>query len=377
MISRFRIGSFRALALPGLLVLAPSWLGTGCDRNADAEENTPKLHVEPASPRMGFIKLAEVTAEADVSMASATGKVAFNEDVTSRVGSPVSGRVAQLHVQLGDKVKKGQPLITIASPEVEAARAEAIQASADMQLAQRAYDRAERLFADGNIPKKDLQSAEDDLIKAKSNVQRTDARLQLLGVNRETFSPSYVLRAPIDGTVVERAILPGQEVRSDGGTPLITIADLKTLWVLADIYERDLERAEEGSMAEVRVAAYSDVFKGVVKHVGEVVDPNTHTVKVRILVDNTDGRLKPEMFAKVTLSQKKPKTVIAVPSSAVLSDGETNSVIVADAHGNYQVRNIDVGAERDGKVRVLSGLNTGEKIVVQGALFVKNELDNM
>jgi cobalt-zinc-cadmium efflux system membrane fusion protein len=358
-------------------VAALGLLACGEKPQAEAAPVAAPAVAEPLtvrSPRASFVKVEQIKSEPDTEMSAATGKVAFNEDVTSHIGSPVSGRVLLLHVQPGDKVKKGQPLVTLASPEVEAARAEAIQATSDQQVATRALERAQRLFADGAVPKKDLQQAEEDLVKARSNTDRTTSRLQLLGVPRDTFSANYVIRAPIDGTVVERLVSPGQEVRGDTGAPLLTVAELKTLWVLVDLYERDLSRAKIGGLAEVHVSAYpADTFKGTVTHIGEVVDPTSRTVKVRLSVDNKDGRLKPEMFARVSLLQKT-EPVMSLPTQAVLSDGEKSQVITVTDDGHFKPQPVEVGVERDGRVRILGGLNPGDKVVVEGALFVKNEL---
>lgn len=365
--------------IPILILLALGGAGLLAEAAQASEpgaQDTAALHLDPGSPKLGFVRLADVKAAIESDVATATGKVAFNENVTSRVASPVSGRVQQLHVQPGDKVKKGQALVTIASPDVESARAEAIQANSDLQSATRELERAKRLYAEQAIAQKDLQSAEQDVIKAKSNVERTRARLQVLNVSDKDFAASYVLRSPLEGTVVTRDILPGQEVRSDGATPLMTVADLSKLWVLADVYERDLARVKEGDTAEVRVAAWpAEVWKGTVKHVGEVVDPATRTVKVRIEVPNPDGRLKPEMFAKVTLTERSREPTVTIPVSALISDGERNRVIVADAQGNFRARDVEVGPEHEGQVRVLGGLQPGEKIVVEGALYVKSELE--
>jgi len=359
-----------------ILVTLLALASAACSQAAAEAPEQPELKLDPASPKMGFVKTAQVKASVETESAAATGKVSFNEDVTSRVGSPVSGRVQQLNVQLGDKVKKGQPLMTIASPDVEAARAEAIQAEADLQVAERELERAKLLFGEQAISQRDLQNAENDQVKAKSNVERTRSRLQQLGVNEKDFGANYVLRSPIDGVVCTRDILPGSEVRADSGTPLLTVADLRTLWVLADVFERDLARVKEGDTAEVRVAAYpADVWKGTVQHVGEVVDPQTRTVKVRIGVPNPDGRLKPEMFARVSLTALTGTAQVSIPASALISDGESNRVIVADGRGTYRARDVEVGPEHEGQVRVLEGLKDGETIVVEGALFVKNELD--
>lgn len=351
-------------------------LGAGAQASEPGADDAASLHLDPASPKLGFVRLAEVKAAVESDVATATGKVSFNENVTSRVASPVSGRVQELHVQPGDKVKKGQSLVTIASPDVEGARAEAIQADSDLQTATRELDRARSLYGEQAISQKELQSAEQDLIKARSNVERTKARLQVLGVTAKDFGASYVLRSPLDGTVVNRDLLPGQEVRADGATPLITVADLSKLWVLADVYERDLARVRVGDVAAVTVAAWPGAsWKGTVTHVGEVVDPSTRTVKVRVEVPNPDGRLKPEMFAQVTLTRTDPEPTVTIPVSAVISDGERSRVIVADAQGNFRAREVAVGPEHAGQVRVLEGLEPGEKIVVQGALFVNSALE--
>ena len=353
----------------------------GCARAqaSEAQEESSgseTLHLASDSAKMGFVRVGEVKSELDTAAASATGKVAFNEDVTSRVGSPVSGRVLELKVQVGDMVKKGQPLLTIASPDVESARADALQAEADFEVAERALDRAKRLLTEQAIAQKELQSAQDDEVRARTNLTRARARLAVLGVSEKDFGAHYVLRSPIDGTVVSRDILPGQEVRSDQGTPLLTVADLRTLWVEASVYERDISRVQAGDSAEVWVPAYpAQVWTGTVKHVGEVVDPQTRTVKVLIAVPNPDGRLKPEMFAHVKLSARQGTPVLSIPAAAVLSDGEHDRVIVADAHGNFRDREVQIGPEHGGRVQVLGGLAAGEKIVVEGALFVQNELD--
>jgi RND family efflux transporter MFP subunit len=187
----------------------------------------------------------------------------------------------------------------------------------------------------------------------------------------------YTLRAPIDGVVVERPALPGMEVRADAGTPLVTVADLSRVWVLADVYERDLGRAMRGQRAEVRVPAYpGEVFTGPVTYVGEMVDPATRTVKIRVELANPGARLKPEMFARVSLAAG-PGTpaALSVPASAVISDGAASAVVVALGDGRYERRTIEAGPEADGRVRVLAGLKPGEQVVTAGALYLKTALD--
>lgn len=374
-----------ALLLCGLGGLAT--LGcSGCEQTKADEPPPAAPAAPPGELQLGapppFLKLAPVQIASDAGIATATGKVAFNEDKVSRVGAPVNGRVTALLVQPGDRVKKGQPLIDIASPDVDAAVSDLVAAEADLAVTRKNLDRQKRLFAEQAVAAKDVQQAESDETKAEAGAARARARLEVLGIDparAAAHATRYSLRSPLDGTVVERPALQGMEVRSDAGQPLVTVADLSTLWVIADVYERDLGSVKVGQLATVHVPAYPEAFSGKVVHVGDLVDPTTRTVKIRIELPNQDGRLKPEMFAKVTLqgvADAGGAPVLSVPSDAVVSDGDSSAVIVAVGHGRFQKRTIEVGPEQDGRVRVLSGLSPGEKVVVEGALFLKQEIED-
>jgi cobalt-zinc-cadmium efflux system membrane fusion protein len=367
------------LAAGGAVALA---LGRGGVVEAPAKAAEPPSG--PGETRLAapppFLKVAPVTESTEAGVAAATGRVTFNEDRVSRVGSPLNGRILELLVKPGDKVKKGQPLVVIASPDAQGAITDLIAAEADISVARKNLERNKRLYADQAVPQKDVLQAEGDFTKAAAAVDRARGKLEVLGIDPKQKTARFTLRAPIDGTCVERPATAGMEVRADAGAPLLTIADLASLWVLADVYERDLGQVATGQSATVRVPAYpTEAFTGKVSHVGDLVDPQTRTVKLRVVVDNKDGRLKPEMFAKVMLSAARvdgaPK-ILSVPAEAVLSDGEASAVIVARESGRFQKRTIEVGAEQDGKVRILAGLSPGENVVVEGALFIKAEIDD-
>jgi len=177
--------------------------------------------------------------------------------------------------------------------------------------------------------------------------------------------------------VVERNILVGQEIRADGTAPLLTITDLSTVWVQADVYEQDLGLVAQGGSVNVRVPAYpGEAFPGKIDHVGEVLDPVSHTVKLRCVVPNPGNRLKPEMFAKIELTDVGQQKTILLPSKAILTDGERTKVIVASEGNVYRQRVVVVGPEIEGKVRVQTGINPGEKIVTDGAIFLKREMES-
>jgi cobalt-zinc-cadmium efflux system membrane fusion protein len=321
-----------------------------------------------------FVRVAEVETTSEPGATEATGRVAFDEGRVSRVGAPVSGRVVELRVQPGDRVKRGQPLLVIASPDAESAYADWVAARADDALAEKGLERQRRLLADQAVSAKEVLQAEGDATKARAAKARALARLEVLGIAPDDAGgrPSrYLLRAPIDGVVVERPATPGMEVRADSGTPLVTVADLSRLWVLADVYERDVASVSAGGRAEVRVAAWpGKVFEGKVTYVGDLVDPQSRTVKVRVEVQNPEQRLKPEMYARVALRGAAGAPTLAVPSQAVLSDGTASAVMVALGDGRFERRTIEAGPERDGRVRVLAGLAPGERVVVDGAIYL-------
>src|SRR5256885_1095016 len=283
-------------------------------------DHESELRLDPSGRKIQYLKFAEVAVAAASSVTAGTGEIAFGEDHTSRAGSPLSGRVEELLVKPGDTVKKGQPLLTIASPEVEAAIADEHAAAADLALQRRNLDRARALLADQAIARKDVAQAESDLAKAQAARERAAARLAVLGIRADEHSSRFTLRAPLAGTVVERAALPGAEVRADAGTPLVTISDLGRVWVFADVHEADLAAVRAGHEAQVTVASYPGVtFPARIEHVGEVVDPQTRTVKIRLAADNPERRLKPEMFARVILPLEDRKSTRLNSSHLVIS----------------------------------------------------------
>jgi len=335
------------------------------------------IHLEPGSPRMQFVKVEPLVESEAATSVALTGRVAFDEDRTQRVASPLDGRATALLVKPGDKVTVGQALIELSSPQVAQLQADAQKANSDLALGQRTAERQRKLRSDGAVSEKDLLQTEADLKKLTSDVGRASAQLRALGVSASDPAVAVAIRARVAGTVVERNVLVGQEVRADASTPLLTISNLASVWVLADVYEQDLGLVTEGSKVAIHVPAFpTEAFPGVVGHVGDVLDPASRTVKVRCVAPNPDGRLKPEMFAKVELTEGSGKKVLLVPSRAILNDAEHSRVVVAGDDNIYRLRVVEVGPEVDGKVRILDGVKAGERVVMDGALFLKNEIDN-
>jgi cobalt-zinc-cadmium efflux system membrane fusion protein len=364
-----------------LAAIAP-WCVTACANGNAATTAEPAEHqrdfiqLDPKSPRLSFVKVEVVAESRKAATVDLTGRVAFDEDHTQRVASPIDGRATSILVTLGQKVRAGAPLVEIASPRVGEIQAEAQKAEQDLGLAEKSVDRAHKLSENGAISDKELAQVEAEHRKAKADVGRTAAELRSLGISPGDPTVKAVLRAQIAGTIVERNVLLGQEIRGDAAVPLLTVTELGTVWVLADVYEQDLALVQPGAPVKVTVAAYpGEIFAGAVGHVGDVVDPVSRTVKIRCLVPNPAGRLKPEMFAKVEVDDTSGRKVMTIPSQAVLTDSEHTRVLVASDGNVFRARVVEVGPEADGRVRVLGGLNPGEKIVTEGAIFLKKEMD--
>jgi len=254
--------------IPALAISLALSLGAACDGKghggaeggqapaASSEGARDFVRYEPGSAPLGFIKIETVTESAAGTSVSLPARVSFDEDHTQRVASPIDGRATGVLVKIGDKVKVGQPLILLSSPNVGQIQADAQKAESDLTVAQKAIERAHKLQADGAIADKDVALAEADFHKAMSDRGRATAQLKALGISASDPSINVALRAQVSGMVVDRNVLLGQEVRADQATPLMTISSLDSLWVLADVYEQDLGLVELDAPVTVHVPAY-------------------------------------------------------------------------------------------------------------------------
>jgi cobalt-zinc-cadmium efflux system membrane fusion protein len=368
--SRINLATFALLAC-----------ASGCRAGAATvsveERSHDFIRLDPGNPKLSYVKV-EVAEETDVApQAELTGRVAFDEDHTQRVASPIDGRITKILIQLGDTVKDGQPLLELTSAQLAGLQAESAKAEQDLSVAQKAVERAGKLKVEGAISDKDAAQIEADLKKARADASRAGAQLRSLSLSSSNSNVTAALRARLTGTIVERNILVGQEVRADAVTPLVTITDLGTVWVFGDLYEQDLGLAKQGASVKVRVPAYpGEVFAGRVDHVGDVLDPMSHTVKLRCVVPNQDHRLKPEMFARVELTGPSSRRAILLPTRAILTDSQHTRVIVASEGNVFRQRIVETGPEVDGRVRVSGGLAAGDKVVTDGAIFLKREMES-
>ncbi|MGE0474572.1 MAG: efflux RND transporter periplasmic adaptor subunit [Nitrospirales bacterium] len=339
------------------------------------------------SPSKLQIVTAPVTAGPSNPMLTLAGKVSYGEDRYSKISSALVGRVQKIHGQLGDFVKAGDLLVTIESPEIASAYSEFIKEHSDLSYAQRSYGLAKDLYEIKALPQKDLKQAENDFVKAKAEFRRARERLLALQVSKEeldkpiadqTITSTYQIRSPLSGTIVDRSVTPGQSVSGDPNQILFTVADLNQVQIIADVYEKDLGLVQIKQKATVNVEAYPETgFPATISAIGDVVDPATRTIKLRAVVDNTDHKLKPGMFARLNVKLSEGIPYPLIPQDAVLEIDGNMYVYVADGQNHFLKRPVKIGIPAGGQVSVLSGLTTGEQIVVKGAVLLKGQAMNI
>lgn len=359
---------------------------SACGRTEEPAASTaagPTVEPAPAVPSqpVSRIETAIVAPGTVKPVLSLAGKVAYGEDRYSRISSPLQGRVVEVRARLGDRVKAGDVLLVIDSPDITAAYSDFVKEASELEYATRAYELAKDLYETKALPQRDLKMAENEAIKARAEFRRSKERLLSLRVPaseldkplaEQRITSRFDMRSPLSGTVVERAVTPGQSVGGDPVQVLFTVADLDTLQVIADVYERDLDLVKVGEVAKVTVEAYPDVsFPAAVAFIGDVVDPNTRTIKVRAWVSNEKHKLKPEMFARLNIEVGGNAQVLAIPKEAVLEVDGKEVVYVAEAGGKYVKRLVKVSPAGGDQVRVLEGLKPGERIVIKGAVLLK------
>jgi cobalt-zinc-cadmium efflux system membrane fusion protein len=324
--------------------------------------------------QLSFLQVQPVRAAPAPLMEPQPGKIAFDEDHTVRVVSPVGGTVTQLVAEPGASVHQGDVLAWIASPDYAQAAADAHKAQADLAARNKALQRSAELTRLGVLAQKDLESAQDDDAQARAEAVRAETtlrRLDPLGHDGER----YALRAPIAGVVVDRTINPGLVVQASGATPLFTITDPAHLWAEFELPESAAGKVQAGQRASIEVDALpGEHFDAHVLYVGGALDPATRRFTVRAALDRPDPRLKPEMFARIAPIDEHPHTMVEVPNTALVNVGVHHYVFVETAPGTLQRRDVTLGVAGADSSYLASGVRGGERVVSRGAVLLNSEL---
>ena len=346
-----------------------------CSREIPAAASKPPLTRDPDVFDADHPELFK-TAKAEIrplpTMVTANGVVTPDVNRTIHVTSLGAGRVVDLKAKLGDNVKKGQTLLVISSPDLAGSFADYEKAKADEVLSHKALERAQMLYDRGAIAAKDLEAAQDADDKAKVDVDTAEHRINILGADPAHPSPLIELKAPVTGTIVEQNVAGAEGIKSLDNTPnLFTIADLSQVWVVCDVFENDLGEVHLGDPAEIRLNAFPDhIFRGSVADISRVLDPNTRSAKVRIVLPNREGTLRSGMFAVATFRSRKLTDRIVVPATAIMRLHDKDWVFRKE--GDKQFRKIAVQADGlapDGMQEIRQGVNPGDELVTNALEF--------
>ena len=318
--------------------------------------------------------VTEAAREARTFEVELPARLVWNEERTQRIYPAFAGRVSRIAADVGQRVGAGQVLAELASPEFGAAQADTSRAQADAQLSQQALKRQRELFEAGVVARKDLEQAEADAARSQAEVTRAQARTRLYG-SSTGVNQMLGLRSEIAGTVVERNLNPGQELRADNvSAPVFVVTDPSSLWVQIDAQETDLRDLRPGAKVQLMVPVLADTpFEASISAVTDQIDPNTRTIKIRASVANPKRLLKSEMLAKVRYARAVGQSV-EVPAAAVFLRDKEHYVFVQISPGTFEPRDVKVLYEGAQKVLLSEGLKVGEQVVAQNGLLLAREL---
>jgi cobalt-zinc-cadmium efflux system membrane fusion protein len=307
-----------------------------------------------------------------------TGSVAFNAFNTTPVITQVSGPVSRIIVTPGQLVRRGEPLLYVASPDYSLSLATYLKARDSYHLADKNYARAKDLYDHHAIAERDLEAAESAREQARADMGAAEQALRIVGITNPEDAVGKPVRseipvlAPIAGEAVERLVSPGQVIQG-GATQVFTISNTSTVWVLANIYQKDLPFVRVGNPVTITTDAYPGLeFHGRISYIAAALDPNTRTLQARIEVNNPQGRLKKDMYVMAMVEAGKTSNALTVPSAAVLRDAENQPfVYAAKANNQFARQSVTIGESAEGQIQVTQGLTAGDRVVGDGSLFLQ------
>jgi len=336
---------------------------------------TPQLFTIPAG-QMSHVQVVTVQPGAMARTLRLTGAVAYNAFNTTPVITQVGGPVSRILVFPGEHVTVNQPMLEVSSPDYAQLLDGYLKAADSFRLADKFYARAQDLYTHHAIAQQDLEQAESNRTQAQADLNAAEEGMRILGIkNPEELAkmPSSAripVLAPIAGEVVERLVAPGQVVQA-GQTQAFTISDLSTVWVLANVYQADLEFVKTGEDVVVQTDAYPESFHGKISYVSPALDPNTRTLQARIVVDNPGEKLKRDMYCAVTVTAALLKNALTLPNAAILRDDNNQPFVYAMTGDNqFGRRDVVLGEMQGNQSQIVEGIAAGDKVVGNGSLFL-------
>lgn len=365
------------LLLAVLLVLG-AWYGLSHRERklAAATPHGPANHIllPENAPQRAFIKVEEAVEAPLPAAGPFNGRLTSVDDATAKIFPPVNGRLVKVLVNLGDKVAKGAPLALLDAPDFDAAVADERKAGADAAVKEKVWQRAQALFAEEALSRRELEAAQTDAAVARAEMERARARLANLGGRGD--GRYLLLKSPVDGIVLDRQANPGTEVRNEAGNPLLVLADLGKLALLIDLPEQELTPHIGDGVSFSIDTAPQESFNTTLERIAPAVDTVTRRLTVRALVDNRSGRLRPEMYVRAALLSKNATKGLRIPISALLTQGLNATVFVEVRAGDFARQTVKLlRQDRDfAYIAADAGLKRGDRVVTKGAMLLASEL---
>src|ERR1022692_2295847 len=367
-------------AASAILLALTSCQGSGSKASTDSsssnKSDTPELFTIP-SEQLAHVQVLTVQPAPLTRILRLTGAVAYNSFKTTPVITQVSGPVAKVVVVPGQKVQRGEPMLYVASPDYSQLRTNYLKAQNAYALAQKANARARDLYEHKAIAEQNLEQAESAEVQAGGDLASAQAALKVMGITDPDAlmqgPPSFEVpvRAPISGEVVEQNVSAGQLIQP-GSTQCFLISDTSTVWVLVNVYQKDLPYVRVGDTVTIQTDAYPDVFHGRISYVAASLDPSTRTLQARIETNNPGEKLKKDMFVVTNVNAGTIPNAIALPDAAVLRDSENQPFVYAAASSNqFGKRPVTLGESLNGQTQITSGLKAGDKVIGNGSLFLQ------
>jgi membrane fusion protein, heavy metal efflux system len=352
--------------------------GVNATVNSDKPSNSNNAELFTIPPdQMSHVQVLTVQPTTLTRSLRLTGAVAYNSFRTTPVITQVSGPVSRVVVVPGQQVHHGEPMLYVASPDYSQLRSNYLKAKAAYALAQKAFVRAQDLYQHHAIAEQNLEQAQAAEVQANGDLVAAQAALKVMGVTDPDAliqgPPSFEvpLRAPVSGLVVEQDVSAGQLIQP-GTTQCFMISDISTVWVLVNIYQKDLPYVRVGDQVTIQTDTYLEVFHGRISYVAASLDPSTRTLQARVETNNPGDKLKKDMYVVATVNAGTIPNAIALPDAAVLRDSENQPFVYAAASANqFGRRSVTLGESLNGKTEITSGLKAGDRVIGDGSLFLQ------
>jgi membrane fusion protein, heavy metal efflux system len=346
------------------------------EKNPSPDNGNPALFTIPPD-QMTHVEVLTIQPAPLTRTLRLTGAVAYNNFRTTPVITPVSGPVSRISVVPGQRVQKGQPMLYVASPDYSQLRTNFLKAKDGYALAEKSYARAKDLYEHHAISEQNLEQAESAEVQAGGDLASSEAALKVMGITDPDAlvkaPPSFEVpvRAPIGGQVVEQDVAVGQLIQP-ATTQCFMISDTSNVWVLVNVYQKDLPYVRTGDQVDIQTDTYPEVFHGRISYVAAALDPSTRTLQARIETENPAQKLKKDMYVTATVKAGTIKDAIAVPDSAILRDNVNQPFVYAEASGSqFGMRSVTLGESLSGQTQITSGLKPGDRVVGDGSLFLQ------